>query len=71
MRGVVPYCAGGIPVGMKHETCSAEITVRVPPSLRDRLEAAAAAERRTQSQLVRNLIEDALATRVLQHGATA
>jgi predicted DNA-binding protein len=51
---------------MKHETCSVEIKVRMPASLRDRLEAAAAAERRTQSQLVRNLIEDALAVQAKQ-----
>jgi predicted DNA-binding protein len=48
---------------MKHETCTAEIKLRLPPSLRDRVEVAAAADRRKPSQFLRNIIEDALAHR--------
>jgi predicted transcriptional regulator len=39
------------------------ITIRVPPALWDRVERLAAADRRPASQLIRNLIEDAVAAR--------
>jgi predicted transcriptional regulator len=37
------------------------VTIRVPPALWDRVERLAAADRRPASQLIRNLIEDAVA----------
>jgi predicted DNA-binding protein len=45
---------------MKHEHCSEQIVVRVPPALRDRLEHRAAAEGRTLANLTRRILETAI-----------
>jgi hypothetical protein len=44
----------------EHEQCSEQIVVRVPPTLRDRLEAAAAAEGRSLANMARRLLESAV-----------
>ncbi|MGH6672351.1 MAG: ribbon-helix-helix domain-containing protein [Xanthobacteraceae bacterium] len=46
---------------MKHEPCSEQIVVRVPPALRDEIQKAAVAEGRSLGNLARRLIERALA----------
>lgn len=42
---------------MKHEQCTEQIVVRVPPALRDKIEAAAAAEGRTLANMTRRVLE--------------
>jgi len=45
---------------MKREACIQTVKLRVPPSWWSELEAWAARERRKPTQLLRNIIEDAL-----------
>jgi Arc/MetJ-type ribon-helix-helix transcriptional regulator len=48
------------------------MVLRLPPTLRDKIELAAAAARyRSTSEFVRNVLEDALATRDAQSESTA
>ena len=59
---------------MRHEksVCSAQMVLRLPPTLRDKIESAAAAARyRSTSEFVRNVLEDALVTRDAQSESTA
>lgn len=56
-------------IGMKHENCNQQITVRIPRELRAQLEAVAEQERRTPSNLMRLILESALAAR--EHQAAA
>jgi hypothetical protein len=41
----------------KHEQCTAEIKLWVPPSLRDKVELAAACEGRSSSNMTRRILE--------------
>jgi hypothetical protein len=42
---------------MKHEQCTAEIKLWVPPTLRDKIELRAAAEGRSLSNMARRILE--------------
>jgi hypothetical protein len=55
----------------KSEPCDAEIKLRLPRSLLDAVELAAAADRRKASQFLRIAIEDALKARRREHEAAA
>jgi hypothetical protein len=46
-----------MPVTMKHEQCTAEIKLWVPPTLRDKVELAAAVEGRSLSGMARRILE--------------
>jgi len=46
-----------------HEQCTAEIKLWLPPTLRDKVEHAAATEGRSLSNMARRLLEHALAER--------
>jgi predicted HicB family RNase H-like nuclease len=47
----------GIMHDMKHEPCTEQIVVRVPPALRDEIETAAAAEGRSMGNMARRVLE--------------
>jgi plasmid stability protein len=44
----------------EHEACTAEIKLKLPPTLRDKIEHRAAAEGRSLSNMTRRILERAL-----------
>jgi hypothetical protein len=48
-----------------------EVKLRLPPSWREPIKHWAAAERRSPTQLIRNIVDDALAAHRREDGATA
>jgi hypothetical protein len=42
---------------MKHESCSEQIVLRMPPALRDQIERAASDEGRSMANLTRRILE--------------
>jgi hypothetical protein len=42
---------------MKHESCSEQIVLRLPPALRDKIEHSAASEGRSLANMTRRILE--------------
>jgi hypothetical protein len=57
--------------GMKRESDNFELKVRLPREWQAPIEDWAACERRKPTQLLRNIVEDALKARAHEHGAAA